>query len=402
MPDFASALLVGTVLDEAEAASKDVLLQAFDRLDISLLKASGQLVRIHGELRRQLGAQMNMALGEIEEGPGRIIGELKYLVDEIGEAVSSGLTGKIQGFVCRFVRANPGFMHLPPSVVKAGDRSAIFRIQGTSLDNVELTDMRLDGAGVVPEILWRAADEILFRLPLDADALRLRRMGNESGLLHLPLSFTIVETPLPCQMRLNPPRPCQTALFVFPEIIARVVAVFSGEGAVQEAGFVYRHQGAGLNGPDLDYHNHAADHGRLSDFNLAHPGPGTDSRYSVLHSSAEANTRNPGQPALHLHPPEMTGAIAVNKFPAEGVNQYFETRPAPLHIGQDLHLRIPGEVQFAEGLRLSHVEIRSPLLKGGEVILSPGGEGDGRPDWGGFSLRCSEDGKTALVSARFI
>lgn len=57
----------------------------------------------------------------------------------------------------------------------------------------------------------------------------------------------------------------------------------------------------------------------------------------------------------------------------------------------------------ADGVRLSHIEIRSPLLEGEGLILSPnGGEGEAGPEWGGFSLSYSEATQTAIIRANFV
>lgn len=420
------SLLVGRVLDDAEDAVRDILDHAFDRLDSSLLKAAEQLVWMLGETRRELEGLTDSTLDELDDQQRRVVTDLKSLAERVEKGVSGQvkeldeLVTKTLSVVNGLVSDNPGFMNLTPAIAKTGDETATFKIQGVSLDNVEFAEMRLNGEEVTPEITHRDDDEITFRLPLNTAMLQHMQAEDSDGLLHLPLAFALYEKRFFGLIRRKTGRPYRTVLYVFPEIIGEVVAVFAGDVEQRETKmktFTFKHPRAksswrGKRGHNPSYHSCAPDTGWLFDFNAARFKLSMSNRCSGRRSSARWTTKNAGKLDLHVTPVtesrpsvtcHITSIINVPQYKVREVHQYFETGPTPLRFGEDLAVTLPEAAMSADGVRLSHIEIRSPLLEGEGLILSPnGGEGEAGPEWGGFSLSYSEATQTAIIRANFV
>lgn len=410
-----TSLTVGSILGQVQDGIEEVIDLAFDRLDRSLLVAAERLQGLITTLTADLHGLMDATIDELDEEKRKLLDDLQGFARVLNLSAEDRLaqidqmSTAVASTVQELLTDTPGFLDLFPAIAIAGDDTAEFRIRGINVNRIEMTDARLAGQPVTPEILEKDGDGMRFQIAIP-DQLR---QASGDDVRSVKLSFSIREDGFwPWSHKLG--RPFATTLHIFPEVVGEVTAVWSGKITTRETRMLTRTQkysrlkSGWAGGSKRRVHNHEErpDDGWVFDFNKAKLEFWSSGGCSNRRSTAKWRVRQPKLVAADVFQITESGpsigcyvrsTISVPMYREPKVDKSFATLAAPISMGQRIALTPPEDATNATDLQLSHVEIRSGVFGTSDTTLILPGE-----TIGGLMLEVDHSSNTAFVSARFV
>lgn len=413
---MAGSATVGSVIGQVQDALTDVINLAFDRFDRSMLIAAERMQVLVDTLAKDLEGLMDATINELDEERRKMVDDLATLArqaDDLAEGrldQMEDITTAMISTIQELLTDAPGYLDIYPAVATHGDSVARFEIHGVNVNRLDLDDMRLGGLTVKPSIEHQDGDDMAFTVPLAG--LNLPAPDETDDVISLALTFSVADDSWwPWSKKKG--RPFTAALHIYPKVAATVTAVWSGEVTERETKTLSRSQSyprlksRSLGGRRKATRNHEErpPEGWLFDFNNAQlqvqSSDGCNNRASkgvwrVRQSkivSADVYQVTESGPSIGCY---VSSTITVPMYKTTDVDRSFTSEPAPIAIGQKIALSPPDAAKGAKDLKLSHVEISSPVFATTDTTLVLPGEA-----FGGMKLEVDQSSNTAFVSVNF-
>ena len=384
------ALTVATVIDAVNESVNRIVEVAFDRLDLTLLKAAMEARATINAARMQFGDATTASINELDDQQRRLISDLQTLNDAINE----NLTKVVQEFnagtnqaltdVRLLLSDNPGAVYVSAKPAVVGDGFVDIEISGTALSNAQLRDLRVSAIALTPQIMHADDRRIEYRVNLDDLVEGGAFDPDVKEPVALPVTFSLVEEswfPWFSSMR----GPFFVAAVILPKRLGEVRAVFatnvqSQERRQQQRGpFVSERVKTKL---VLSWKKVGVKIGERWDTWMASPSEGwridiatAKFDFQLLFDNcwsrrSEASWTEQTEQILRVRAHTMAERLLGKTCKSSTTISYEEWRPLevtgesvtdfqPILADQTVILRLPENPTKA---RLSHVEIRSPLF----------------------------------------
>ena len=193
--DPVGAMLVGTVLSQAEEALDGLVSEGFDRFDQSLLNTATQARVLLNQLSRSLLEATHLGFDELDAQQRRAYSDVEALTESVTTALASDVAdvaGPIQHNI-QLLAGRTGYILVSGGQALRGDEDLEFSLRGSALSRARIRDFRV--AGHDADVEERSRDdqeiELLVSLREGPAAELLQRTEEESASVDLPITFSI-------------------------------------------------------------------------------------------------------------------------------------------------------------------------------------------------------------------
>ena len=395
-----SDMTVGQVLQDAFDAADELVTEAFDRFDTSILVAATEVRAIVNQASLQLNDYTSLTLNQLDAQQKRTISDIILLTNTVSGTITddiSELAIPIQNNIQLLLSQNPGFVRLTTEVARAQDEFITLDLQGTALSRARVVNFRIGLIEKQPNVVSNDDTHLNIRITLE-DLLSANSEESTSHLEELtevPISFAFEE----CFWRrffCRTNRSFSTIGYVLPNSIGTVRAVFVGDISSEERREITR---GPFRSPRVQSDLIGFPHGNIdydirtdtwvatpedgwridiesAHFNFALLRGGCSNRrsgaswveqdeYILRVRAVTSSERRSGATCQS----ETTFNFAQWRHDTERYR--YETDPEDINLDGVTVLRLE-ETSGLMNARLSHVRIESPLVKDGSRLLRAG------------------------------
>ena len=229
---LASALFVGEVIDAAQEAVDELIEEAFDRFDQSLLLAASEAKATVNQMSLQLTDAVYLTVDQLDGQQRRLVSDLDSLTTKITQKIANetdDIVTPIRQDVRLLLSQNPGYVRLTSGSSVRGDRHIEMTLEGTALSQATIQDFRVEATRVEPNIAVQDDSRVTVRIPLNEGPVsELLSISDERELVEVPITFALEE----CSwwgFFCDEGRRFSFVGYVLPQKIGTVKAVFTGD-----------------------------------------------------------------------------------------------------------------------------------------------------------------------------
>ena len=397
--DPASTLTTGAVIEAAEAAVDDLMEEAFDRLDLTVMQVAMEARATVSQASTNLKNVLSHAVDELDGQQRRAVSDLQTLTTVLQRELAKNakdLVEPIRQDALLLLSVNSGYIRLSDGFAVEGAERIDFSLTGTALSRARIRDLSINGVAAEPTFSKRDDEEIVLRVSLrEGPAAELMTAAEASGLpVEIPVAFALEECSwfgLICRKR----REFILPGYVLPREVGAVRAVFVGdfdedERRAKSVG-PFRSRRAksswtSSRGRKVDTFTGRPDEGWRIDIESARVGfrlvSGTCSsrisgavfrsmdEYLVTVRTVTATEREPSVTC------RSDTTIVFDQVRTKTVRRTFETENETLRNGERTVVTL-GDSAAVRNPRLAHIVVESELLRGGVRFIRRGEETDG-------------------------
>lgn len=384
---IASNLLVGDLISSIEGSLSSILHQAFDRLDLTLIKASSEIQGRVNQAKIQLQGVIHKGVNELDGQQKRLVSDLQSLeaqlktdLDGSIDKIRSGTLDVISD-VRLLISHHPGSIYIEPNASIQGAKHVEYSLHGTALSRAKFDAFKVNGKPFTPKEISRNDRKIDFHVPIPAN---LQTRNNGVG--EVMFSFRIKDSAWWQIWKWNSWRSYASVSYILPKDLGTVETVFVGQKMKLER------QPRSV-GPFISARvksSITAKSGRRDDTWVANASSGwkidTDSvsyKFKRLNGScsssrARARISRVSEQVIHVdthtetdRKPKVTcttsTTIHFTEFRETPVDVEVRTKPVPLTAGNysKLSLADTNEERELKQVRASHITVNSPLFING-------------------------------------
>lgn len=237
---IASALSVGSIIDQSKEAIEDIIELAFDRLDFTLLAAAMEARATINSASTQFQDTLTTSVDELDSQQRRIITDLQSLNSDIEDSITK-VSGELrQGTnqaisdIRILLSNNPGAVYVSARPAIIGDEFFEVEISGTALSNARMEDFRVSTISLDPEVIEQDDGKIIYRVSMSALSENEIFADGGGAPIELPIAFSFVEE---SWWPWSSPdvRPFSTVAVLLPQQIGTARAVFSVTSETKES-----------------------------------------------------------------------------------------------------------------------------------------------------------------------
>ena len=378
-----------------------VIQRAFDRLDMTLLNAAMEARATINAAKTQFDDSLVKSIDQLDGQQRRLIEDLKTLntalhanISDVSKEFRDGINQAMTD-VHLLISKNPGAIYVAAKPVVIGDDSFEIEIKGTALSQAQLDKFSVSSLPVKPERLHFDDRRITYRIKMD-QIKELDELKNVIKSVPLPVTLSFLEKSwVPAWLSWlfgspSPRGPFVATAWILPKTLGEIRAVFSGTTMKKER----RHQ---TRGPfvsnrvktNIDGFPPRIRRGARTDIWIASPSDGwkidlkTKKFEFKLHFAGCWSRRSEASWVEKTeHILRVKAYITAERTPgktckADTTISFVEWRERPvrkeivtpfkkLSAGETVELKLPpGDYK---GVRLAHIEIRSPIFRAGKKI----------------------------------
>ena len=394
LDDYDSVPVVGQVISAVQDAVEELITEALDRFDATLLRAAMEARVTVNQVTIRFDDVLEHTVDELDDQQRRIISDLYSLADRITQASDSTIDNimtPIRQDLRLLLSRDPGYIRLIPGYAVESDDYIEFALEGTALSQARMADFRIGTTQTEPPIETMDDSRIVVRIPLNdrpvADM--LAAVSSDDFPLELPISFALEE----CSWFgwfCREGRRFRLVGYVLPENVGTVRAVFVGDITTTLREKVTR-------GPFVSARVKASwlgKSGRRDDVWAARPDDG----WKIDVESARLNVRlvfggcsgrrcstswiQQDEQMLRVRTRTETDrsptvtcktetTITFNQWRSATEQQTYQTKAVDMQLGTTMALPLESESALANA-RLAHLVVESDLVRGGTKILRVG------------------------------
>ncbi len=230
---YSSVPIVGQVISAVQDAIDELIAEALDRFDASLLLAAMEARATVNQVATQFDDVLERTVEELDGQQRRSISDITSLATRLTNTASSdvsSLVNSIRQDVRLLVSRNPGFVHVIPGYAVENEDYIEFALEGTALSRARLSDFRVGPTPTEPPIATMDDTRVAIRVSLDTGPVAdlLKTSTGDDYPLEVPISFILEE----CRffgLWCSEGRRFRILGYVLPDNVGTVRAVFVGD-----------------------------------------------------------------------------------------------------------------------------------------------------------------------------
>ncbi len=425
--ELAPGLFVGGIIDDTQDAVDELIEEAFDRFDQSLLLAASEARATVNQASLQLAEVMHLTVDQLDGQQRRLVSDLDSLTKKIAQSIASeaaDIVTPLRQDVRLLLSRSPGYVRLRPGYAVRGDEHIEMTLEGTALSQATIQDFRVNATQVEPNIAIQDDSRVTVRIPLgEGPVSELLSLSEDEGdLVEVPIRFALEE----CWwwgFFCDEGRRFSFVGYILPKKVGTVKAVFVGDIDTEQKKEVTRgpfesprvKSSVKVRGfpplPSIRY-------GRRTDTWAVRPDDGWkidvesarfDFRRLYRSCSSRRSSARWTQQDEHILRVEVTTAtdrkinvtckttttITFTQWRSGRQRHVYKTKPRDIETGGSAEFPLDNETGLTNG-RLAYLVVESSLFRGGKRILKDGHKA------GGLRVEYDPATQIAYLHARFV